>query len=507
MSIVDDLNKINNIKNEIKYAIRDKGVEMKDDTPFAEYPNRIRDIETGGGDPFYEDFYNIKTNNGTDMTSLFSGYKGTELDVSNLDTSNVTNMNWMFFGCNNLTSLDVKNFNTFNVRNMGGMFQDCNSLTSLDVNNFNTFNVEEMDSMFCGCNNLIELNVSNFNTGKVRRMNGMFQDCSNLTELNLSNFNTFMVEDMSGMFFDCRNLEILYLSNWVIDNADVGNMFMFCDNLHSLYLVGCSNETISKIINDSNLPTGTWGEEMRVIFCREKDRGDLEAPYGWEFSYKDDDDDGGDGGGDGGGDNGGDDDGDNGGNNNPGSGSGIIRFKAAGEMPQKDPVIRVNGREYTSNQLFYVDDIYGLDVGESITQLRFYSSSNISEIIELDVSNMTNMNEMFYGCTSLREIDANNWVTSAVREGGIFMQCTGLEIVDISNWDTSGMKHCPAFMGCTSLHTIRMDNCSNATIRMITGTGDFPSGTIDGVTRTIYCKEANVAGLTAPKGWVFSYVN
>lgn len=204
---------------------------------------------------------------------------------------------------------------------------------------------------------------------------------------------------------------------------------------------------------------------------------------------------------------GGNNGGDNGGNNNPGSGSGIIRFKAAGEMPQKVPVIRVNGREYTSNQLFYVDDIYGLDVGESITQLRFYSSSNISEIIELDVSNMTNMNEMFYGCTSLREIDANNWVTSAVREGGVFMQCTGLEIVDISNWDTSGMNHCPAFMGCTNLHTIRMDNCSNATIRMITGTGDFPSGTIDGVTRTIYCKEANVAGLTAPKGWVFSYVD
>ena len=78
--------------------------------------------------------------------------------------------------------------------------------------------------------------------------------------------------------------------------------------------------------------------------------------------------------------------GDNGGNNNPGSGSGMIRFKAAYVIPQKESVMRVNNREYTSDQLFYADDIYGLDVGEPITQLRFYSGSNVSEIIELDVS-------------------------------------------------------------------------------------------------------------------------
>lgn len=270
-TIIEKLNEILTIKKNIKQAIRDKGVEMKDDTPFADYPSCIKNIETGGGDPFYEDFYNMKTNNGTDMAELFRGYKGTELDVSNLDTSNVTNME--------------------------KMFQDCIELGKLDVSNFNTFNVEEMYSMFSGCNNL--------------------------TELNLSNFNTIRVRNMNSMFFGCGNLETLYLSNWAIDNTDVGDMFMFCNNLRYLYLVGCSNETISKIINDSNLPTGTWREEMRVIFCREKDRGDLEAPDGWEFSYKDDDgggdggddgDDGGDGGGDyGGGDDGGDNDVDNGG--------------------------------------------------------------------------------------------------------------------------------------------------------------------------------------------------
>lgn len=197
--------------------------------------------------------------------------------------------------------------------------------------------------------------------------------------------------------------------------------------------------------------------------------------------------------------------GDNGGNDNPVEGSGLIRFRAANEIQPNNWVIRVNNQEYMGSQLSYNDGIYSLDVGTGITQLRFYETSNISEIIELDVSNITNMNEMFYNCTTLEYVNANNWVTSAVREGGIFMQCTGLKEVNISNWDTSGMKNCPAFMGCTSLHTIRMDNCSNATIKMITGTGDFP--TSNTATCTIYCKRANTEGVNLPKPWVFSFVD
>lgn len=40
------------------------------------------------------------------------------LDLSNFDTSNVTNMNNMFICCKYLTSLDLSNFDTSNVINM-----------------------------------------------------------------------------------------------------------------------------------------------------------------------------------------------------------------------------------------------------------------------------------------------------------------------------------------------------------------------------------------------------
>jgi surface protein len=51
--------------------------------------------------------------------------KLTELDVSGVDTSNVTDMAGMFNECSELTSLDVSGFDTSNVENMAGMFAGC----------------------------------------------------------------------------------------------------------------------------------------------------------------------------------------------------------------------------------------------------------------------------------------------------------------------------------------------------------------------------------------------
>ena len=71
----------------------------------------------------------------------------TAVDLSNLDTSNVTNMYAMFYHCNSLTLLDLSNFNTSKVTSMGSMFDGCSSLTSLDLSSFNTRNVTSYSNM------------------------------------------------------------------------------------------------------------------------------------------------------------------------------------------------------------------------------------------------------------------------------------------------------------------------------------------------------------------------
>ena len=158
----------------------------------------------------------LNTHNVTDMNGMFSGCNNlTSLDVSRFNTQNVTGMSYMFSGCNNLTSLDVSHFNTQNVTSMNGMFSGCNNLTSLDVSHFNTQNVTSMNGMFSGCNNLTSLDLSNFDTQNVTNMYCLFDECQNLTSLDLRNFNTQNVTNMSYMFCACYSLQDIYIGeNW-----------------------------------------------------------------------------------------------------------------------------------------------------------------------------------------------------------------------------------------------------------------------------------------------------
>ena len=142
-----------------------------------------------------------------------------DLDLSNFDTSNVTDMNDMFRGMSNLTTLNLSNFDTSKVTNMESMFSHMSSLTSLDLSNFDTSKVTDMSYMFSGMSNLTTLDLSNFDTSKVTDMGLMFGNMSNLITLDLSNFDTSNVTNMQSMFYlddeikSKDKLEKIYVNN------------------------------------------------------------------------------------------------------------------------------------------------------------------------------------------------------------------------------------------------------------------------------------------------------
>ncbi|MCM62942.1 BspA family leucine-rich repeat surface protein [Listeria monocytogenes] len=190
----------------------------------------------------------------TNMNTMFTYCSALEeLDVSNFDTSSVTNMNTMFRDCELLEKLDVSNWDTSSVTTMASMFQNCYALEKLDVSNFDTSSVTGMWAMFVGCAGLEELDVSNFDTSSVTNMQAMFENCTSLGELDVSNFDTSSVTTMAGMFQNCTSLEELDLSHF--DTSSVTTMaYMFrnCTALKSLYL---DHFTTPKTITD--MFTGT----------------------------------------------------------------------------------------------------------------------------------------------------------------------------------------------------------------------------------------------------------
>ena len=153
------------------------------------------------------------------------------LDLSDLETSQVTSMLQAFYECNKLEEIILTNVDTSNVTDMNRMFNFCSGLTSLDVSNFDTSKVTNMGSMFSNCYNLKSLDVSNFDTSKVTNMISMFLGTWNLTSLDLSSFNTSNVVDMQYMFDYDSELIDLYLNFDVRLNKNFTDIFFGCNKL------------------------------------------------------------------------------------------------------------------------------------------------------------------------------------------------------------------------------------------------------------------------------------
>ena len=145
---------------------------------------------------------NFDTSNVTDMSGMFASTKVTSLDLSGFDTSKVTNMLSMFAGIK-VTSLDLSGFDTSKVTDMHGMFDSSAATEIKGLENFDTSNVTNMSSMFAGIK-VTSLDLSGFDTSKVTDMHGMFFNNEKILTLDVSSFDTSNVTNMSDMFLWCK---------------------------------------------------------------------------------------------------------------------------------------------------------------------------------------------------------------------------------------------------------------------------------------------------------------
>ena len=113
-----------------------------------------------------------------------------------------------------------------------------------------------------------------------------------------------------------------------------------------------------------------------------------------------------------------------------------------------------NGMESIEN--IYVHDTYiYLFVGESLSKLfkGFKNLKTIENSNALKTPNVTDMSEMFSGCSSLEHLSAYRWDTSKVTDMSyMFSGCSSLTQLNITDWDTSKVANTSGmFSGCTSL--------------------------------------------------------
>ena len=210
------------------------------------------------------------TSNVVDMCCMFGGCLNLKTIIygSQFNTSKVVDFSYLFFCCNSFTKIDLTPISVANSIDLKYMFYGCSGLDTLDLSTFDTFSVTDMSYMFCGCSNLNMLDISSLNTSNVINMSYMFKGCCKLINLDLSSFNTTNVKYMSNMFNGCSKISEINLSSFTTLNVvDMHGMFSECSAVKYLNLSSfdlCSLVNMSKMFkscdNLKSLDISSFGD-------------------------------------------------------------------------------------------------------------------------------------------------------------------------------------------------------------------------------------------------------
>ena len=292
----------------------------------------------------------------------------------------------MFYQCGSLIHVPLITYDVeglINGLNFSEMFYNCNKIT-LDPNQEFILCDENGDyeysgslaGMFYGCITMTKMPKFTRTTG-VFDTSDMFNDCINLTDVsNLDTFDFFCVENASKMFYMCRNITgDLTIQSY--DSSSLTNMsYMFyeCNNIKGVYIRQ----------NFDAAPT-----DMSYMFfnCKNMTTFDAdnyitaETPTNTSHMFS--------------------------GCNKLKS---IVMLDNNGELGY-DIVLNTNNAErmfYNCQSFISNNGIYFISDNCTTFKEAFYSCRNIKSVILTSMKSCTDVNNMFYLCTSLTTFGLEN---------------------------------------------------------------------------------------------------
>ena len=444
---------------------------------FANMPN-IKSIDLSGVDLSHATnidnmFYNnpnlesvnlsgVKFGNVRSANAVFYGdAKLTDVDMSGVDLSHVNGANAWFMGDSNLTTVDfsnvtfpdkftntfahadgkLKNVNLTGAKNVPADFlrayvkSEANSgATSIDVSNFdlNKNDLSDLSGLFTNMPNLKEVNVTGLVTDKVENVSRMFYNDSALTTIvGLDTWDTSNVTDMSYIFASFTNpttdnhkpqglehtgsLKALDLSGWKTSN--VTNMAcMFTGQNHLETLKGLSNWNTSKVTNMaqmfhglSKLQDGSLGDlskwdtsnvtDMTYMFAVMSLQTDLSFVNGWKTGMVTD----------------------------------MSYMFAKDEKLQK---LDLSNWDVSSVGLKETEQNYSFGAMFSGDT----ALTSVGDISHWRTDNVHDTRQMFYGTTSLKNIDLSGWNTGKLQIAEGMFRNSGAQYINLDHWDFSNIK-------------------------------------------------------------------
>ena len=203
----------------------------------SDVTNANRDVSPFKKSKFREIHIDNRPNITFDATYMCGDMESDRLKITFSNPECLVNMESMLRSCRKLTSVDLSNLNTRNVTDLSRLFNSCENLKRVNLSGFNTSKVNDMFAMFSYCDKLEEIHLNSFDITNVLSMRQMFKACDSLVKLDLSNFNMGnKMLDIDEMFSWCTSLEFIDIQNF--NHESIGKykntMFYKCDSLKVL---------------------------------------------------------------------------------------------------------------------------------------------------------------------------------------------------------------------------------------------------------------------------------
>ena len=349
-------------------------------------------------------------------------------DKSFASASPTTCRSW-FNGFSQLTEIKgIKNLNTSNVSDMAYMFAGCSKLKSVDLTYMYSPYVKDMSYMFCDCSSLKTVYLKGLNTSNVENMKHMFERCTSLGYLDLSSFNTQKVKNFEKMFYGCSWLKAIYASpKFVVVNSpnliSKALMFELCYQLAGetkSYYPAHVNGDFAKIDGGYFLDATyliPWVKQNDKTFTfyygYKKTRGKGEYKLDDWLNKKNND-------------------------------------KTSFTKATFDESFALYQPTSCDSWFFYylkleeIENLHYLNTSKVTTMEGMFMQCSVIKSLDLsafETSNVENFYGMFAHCKELESLDVSNFDTSAatnMRE--MFMRCLKLKTIDLTNFETAKVK-------------------------------------------------------------------
>jgi surface protein len=292
------------------------------------------------------------------------------------------------------TTYDIKSFSS-----MKAPWCDTLVTTVTIDTSFKSYKPTDTSRWFTWMTGLKSINgTENLNTSAVRSMDMMFENCKALTSLDLSSWDVSSVTDMGGMFAYCSSLTDLNLKGWDVGHVRyMSQMFYGCQSLTALNV---SAWDVSRV-TDMDKMFG-YCTSLAALDVSRWNTGSVEDVRGM-FEY----------------------------------------------------CTKIATLDVSNWDMSNVQDAGAINNPVMQDMFRGCRSLTSLDLSKWDIHQVTDMSNMFNGCTSLTTVgDLSGWNTASICNiSGMFAYCVSLRELNVKNWNTSHVSSLTEFLQNVGTYT------------------------------------------------------